>query len=420
MAEAGFRILNLTIPESIEFLRGGNVQRPDHDRDLLEGHCGTIEHMKLETQAVHAGREIDSATGALAPPIHLSTTFERSPCGGYPTGFSYSREGNPNRAALEQCLAALEGGREALAFASGLGVLTAVLQGLEPGDHIIAPDDVYYQMRVLIRDVFAKSQLGVSYVDMTDAAAIQSAVRPNTRLIWVETPSNPLLRITDLQTVAVIARKANAISICDSTFATPVLQRPFDSGMDMVMHSATKYLSGHSDVVGGVLITRFQNYLFERVRKAQYLGGGVPSPFDCWLTLRGLHTLPYRVRAQSEHAQCIANYLQAHSRVGAVHYPGLPQHPEHQLARRQMSGFGGMLSFEVRGGRSEAMAVAAAVKIFTRATSLGGPHSLIEHRASIEGPDSKTPENLLRISVGLEHPDDLIQDLSQALAVAAG
>lgn len=355
-------------------------------------------------------------TGAITPPIHLSSTFERSACGAYPTGFSYSREGNPNRLSLERCLAAIEGGTEALAFASGMGVLNAVLQGLEPGDHIIAPEDVYYGMRVLIREVFAKAQLEVSYVDMTDLNAARSAVRPSTRLLWVETPSNPLLRITDMAAIAEIGHAANAISICDSTFATPVLQQPFDFGIDMVMHSTTKYLSGHSDVVGGVLIAKHQNYLFERARKAQQYGGGVPSPFECWLTLRGLDTLPYRVRPQAEHAMHLAEYLRGHAAVERVQYPGLPDHPGHDLAARQMLGFGGMLSFQVRGGREEAMAIAARVRLFTRATSLGGPHSLIEHRASIEGPETKTPENLLRVSVGLEHPDDLIEDLAQALA----
>lgn len=368
--------------------------------------------MKLETQAVHAGRHVDAETGAITPPIHMSTTFERSPTGGYPTGFSYSREGNPNRAALEQCLAALDGGTEALMFGSGMAVLNAVLQGLEPGDHIIAPDDVYYALRVLIRDVFAKANLAVTYVDATNPDRIREAVRSSTRLIWVETPSNPMLRITDLAAIAAIAHRANAISICDSTFATPVLQRPLELGVDMVMHSTTKYLSGHSDAAGGVLITKFQNYLFERVRKAQHYAGAVPSPFDCWLTLRGLQTLPYRVRAQSRHGQQIAHFLESHAAVEAVHYPGLPTHPGHALAAKQMTGFGGMLSFQVRG---PAMEVAAAVRIFTRATSLGAPHSLIEHRASIEGPDTKTPANLLRLSIGLEHPDDLIDDLNQAL-----
>ena len=371
--------------------------------------------MKIETLAVHAGRSIDAATGAVTTPIHLSTTFERGPAGDYPSGFSYSRETNPNRQALEQCLAALEGGKEALAFSSGLAVITALLLGLEPGDHIVAPDDVYYGLRKLLSDVFAKSQLDVTFVDMSDADAVRGAVRPATRLVWIETPSNPLLKITDLAAVAGIGRQANAISVCDSTFATPVLQRPFESGIDMVMHSTTKYISGHSDVVGGALITRHDNYLFERARKAQIYGGAVPSPFDCWLTLRGVSTLPCRMIAQSQTAQKIATYLRAHPRVERIHYPAFADHPGHAIAARQMSGFGAMLSVQVRGGREEAMGVAARVRLFTRATSLGGTHSLIEHRASVEGPLSKLPQNLLRLSIGLENEDDLIADLDQAV-----
>jgi len=371
--------------------------------------------LKIETTAVHAGRRIDAATGAVTPPIQLSTTFERGPDGEYPRGFSYSREDNPNRRALEECLAALEGGKQALAFSSGMAVATAILQGLEPGDHILAPDDVYYGFRKLIGEVFAKAGLETDYVDMVDVQAVRSAVRPATRLVWVETPSNPLLKIADLSEIAAIARQAKAISVCDGTFATPVLQRPLDCGIDMVTHSTTKYIGGHSDVVGGALITRFDNYLFERARKSQQFGGAAPSPFDCWLTLRGVATLPYRVRAQSENAWQIAEFLGKHKAVEVVHYPGLPSHPGHLVAARQMSGFGGMLSVQVRGGREQATGVAARVRLFTRATSLGGPHSFIEHRASIEGPGTKTPQNLLRISVGLENVDDLIADLEQAL-----
>jgi cystathionine gamma-synthase len=372
--------------------------------------------LKIETTAVHAGRTIDAATGAVTPPIHLSTTFERDADGQYPRSYSYSREDNPNRRALEECLAALEGGKEALAFSSGLAVATAILQGLEPGDHILAPDDVYYGFRKLIGEVFAKSGLETDYIDMTDLQAVREAVRPATRLVWVETPSNPLMKITDLAAIAGIARQAKAISVCDSTFATPILQRPLDCGIDMVTHSTTKYIGGHSDVVGGALITRFDNYLFERARKSQKFGGAAPSPFDCWLTLRGVATLPYRVRAHSENALRIAEYLRNHRAVEAVHYPGLPTHPGHAIAARQMSGFGGMLSAQVRGGRDQAMGVAARVRLFTRATSLGGPHSFIEHRASIEGPGSKTPPNLLRMSIGLENSEDLIADLEQALS----
>lgn len=373
--------------------------------------------MKIETIAVHAGRSVDQSTGAVTPPIHLSTTFERAPDGEYPLEYSYSREGNPNRNALESCLAALEGGKEALTFSSGLAVATALMQGLEPGDHIIAPDDVYWGLRKVIHDVFGKWGVDVSYVDMTDVGALRDAVRSQTRLVWMESPSNPLMKITDLGAIAEIARKANAISVCDSTFATPVLQKPFDWNIDMVMHSTTKYISGHSDVVGGALITKFDNYLFERARKSQHYGGAVPSPFDCWLTLRGISTLPWRVRGHCENAMRVANFLGGHAAVERVLYPGLSEHPGHAIAARQMlGGFGGMLSFQVRGGRPEAMAVAAKVRIFTRATSLGGPHSLIEHRASIEGKDTRTPQNLLRLSVGLENAEDLIEDLDQALS----
>jgi cystathionine gamma-synthase len=374
-----------------------------------------ILKMKIETLAVHAGRRSDPATGAVTPPIHLSTTFERSPDGEYPLGFSYAREGNPTRQSLEECLAALEGGKEALAFSSGLAVATALLQGLEPGDHIIAPDDVYFGLRQVIGGVFAKWPLETSYVDMTDIAAMRAAIRPSTRLVLIETPSNPLMRITDLAAVARIAQDANAISVCDGTFTTPVLQRPLDCGVDMVWHSTTKYISGHSDVTGGALITRYDNYLFERARKSLMFGGAAPSPFDCWLTLRGVSTLPWRMRAHSGNAHAIVEFLQKHPAVERVHYPGLPEHPGHDIAGRQMSGWGGMLSFQVRGGREAAMAVAGRVRLFTRATSLGGPHSLIEHRASIEGSGTKTPQNLLRASIGLENSEDLIADLRQAL-----
>jgi cystathionine gamma-synthase len=250
---------------------------------------------------------------------------------------------------------------------------------------------------------------------MTNLVAVRTAVRPATRLVMIETPSNPLMKITDLAAVARIAREANAISVCDGTFTTPVIQRPLDCGVDMVWHSTTKYIGGHSDMVGGALITRYDNYLFERARKSLMFGGAAPSPFDCWLALRGVSTLPWRLRAHSENARAVAEFLQRHSAVAQVHYPGLPAHPGHEIARRQMSDWGGMLSFQLRGGRETAVAVAARLRLFTRATSLGGPHSLIEHRASIEGRDTKTPQNLLRASIGLEHSDDLIADLEQAL-----
>jgi len=318
---------------------------------------------------------------------------------------------------LEVCLADLEGGKEALAFSSGLAVATAVMQGLQPGDHILAPDDVYWGFRKVAGGVFERWPVDASYVDMTDLDAVHAALRPNTRLIWVETPSNPLLKVTDLAAIAGLARAAgpHVMTLCDGTFATPVLQRPFDFGIDLVAHSTTKYIGGHSDVIGGVLIARHPNYLFERARLAQKYGGAVPSPFDCWLTLRGIDTLPYRVRAQAENALRVARFLERHGAVEKVHYPGLEEHPGHRIAARQMSAFGGMLSFQVRGGRETAMAAAARCRLIIRATSLGGAHSLVEHRASVEGPDTRTPQNLLRLSIGLEHADDLMEDLDQAL-----
>ncbi len=378
--------------------------------------------MKIETRAVHAGRHIDPATGAVTPPIHLSTTFERSPEGDYPLGYSYSRQDNPNRHALEECLASLEGGKHAICFSSGLAVVTALVQGLEPGDHIIAPDDVYWGLRNVIGEVFGRWGIEISYVDMTNIDDFHAALRPATRLVWVETPSNPLMKVTDLASIAALTRMAgpNILTVCDGTFATPVLQQPLDCGIDMVAHSTTKYLGGHSDVVGGALIARQENYLFERARNSQRYGGSVPSPFDCWLTLRGIDTLPLRVRAQSENAMRVARFLDQHRAVEKVHYPGLPSHPGHDVAARQMSMFGGMLSCQVKGSREAALGVTAQCKLFIRATSLGGVHSLIEHRASVEGPATRTPQNLLRLSIGLEHADDLIADLEQALSTIPG
>jgi cystathionine gamma-synthase len=356
----------------------------------------------------------------VATPIHLSTTFERSKQADYPLGYIYSREDNPNRHALEECLASLEGGSAAISFSSGLAAVTAVIQGLEPGAHIVAPDDAYYGIRRVIGDLFAKWGLETSYVDMTNMDDFHAALRPNTRLVWVETPSNPLMKVTDLPMIAALTRMAGSqiLTVCDSTFATPVLQQPLECGIDMVMHSTTKYLGGHCDVMGGALITHGANPLFEHARKSQCYGGGVPSPFDCWLTLRGIETLPWRVRAQSENALRIAQFLEAQPAVEKVHYPGLPSHSGHKIAARQMSAFGGMLSFQVRGSSETALGVAARCELFTRATSLGGTHSLIEHRASVEGPETRTPQNLLRVSVGLEHIDDLIADLERALSAS--
>ena len=376
--------------------------------------------MRLETIAVHAGHEVDAATGAVAPAIHPSTTFERAPDGAYPRGHLYSRNSNPNRSALEACLAALEGGAAAAAFASGSAATSAVFQALAPGDHVVAPTDAYHGTLRLLRETFARWGLATTFVDMTEPGRVAEAVRPATKLVWVETPSNPLWKVVDLGAVAGIARGAGALLVCDNTTATPVLQSPFRLGADLILHATTKYLNGHGDVMGGAVVARDPDGLFARVRAVQASGGAVPSSFDCWLTLRGIRTLPLRVRAHSAHALAVAEFLARHPRVEAVHYPGLAAHPGHAVAARQMSGFGGMLSFEVRGGREAAMAVAARVRLVTRATSFGGTESLIEHRASIEGPESRTPEGLLRLSVGLEHPDDLIADLDQALTPGEG
>jgi cystathionine gamma-synthase len=250
---------------------------------------------------------------------------------------------------------------------------------------------------------------------MRDPENVRAALRPSTRMVWVETPSNPLLKVADIAVIAAIAHGAGALCVVDNTWATPVLQRPLDLGADLSIHATTKYLGGHSDVLGGAVVAREAGALFERVRFIQGNGGAVPAPFDCWLVLRGIRTLAYRVRAHAEHAMAVARFLASHPQIERVHYPGLESHPGHAVAARQMRGFGGMLSIEVRGGEPAAMALAARVKIFTRATSLGGTESLIEHRASVEGPESKTPPGLLRLSVGLEHPDDLIADLAQAL-----
>ena len=370
--------------------------------------------MKIETLAVHAGHTVDPATGAVAEPIYLSTTFERDIDGAYSRGFMYTRNNNPNREALERGISALEGGALAVAFSSGTGATMSIFQALAPGDHVLAHIDAYYGTSRLLREIFLRWGLQADFIDMSDLAAVKKALRPKTKLAWMETPSNPLLKIVDLAAVAQIVHGAGAICVCDNTWA-PVLQRPFDLGADFILHSTTKYFGGHCDVAGGIVVAKEDDGFSERIRIIQYEGGAVPSPFDCWLTLRGMRTLPWRMRAHSENAMKIAGFLAAHLRVARVHYPGLRSHSGHKIAARQMSMFGGMLSFEVKDGRNAAMSVAAKTRIFIRATSLGGVESLIEHRASIEGPGTTSPEGLLRLSIGLENADDLIEDLDQAL-----
>ena len=370
---------------------------------------------RFETLAVHAGHGVDPATGAVVDPIHLSTTFEREADGTYPRGYLYSRNGNPNRNGLETALAALEGGEACATFGSGLAAVTAIFQGLQPGDHVLAPLDIYHGTANVLKHLFAKWQVSASFVDMTQLDVVAAALQPNTRIVWIETPSNPLLQCVDIAALADMAHQAGARAIADNTFASPVLQRPLALGCDMVMHATTKYLGGRSDVLGGAVVSKLNDDAFAQVRTAQLFGGGVPSPFDCWLVMRSLPTLPYRIQAHCANAMKVAQFLDSHPKVSKVHYPGLENNAFHALAKKQMSGFGGMLSFEAKAGKEAAMAVAQHVEIFTRATSLGGVESLIEHRASIEGPDSKTPQGLLRVSVGLEHADDLIDDLAQAL-----
>jgi cystathionine gamma-synthase len=373
--------------------------------------------MKFETLAIHAGREPDPATGALREPIQLSTTFERGTDGSYPQGYFYSRSGNPNRTALERAVAALEGGGEAVAFASGSAATLAVFTLAAAGGRVVCSSDCYHGTAKQLREMLPRWGGTAEFVDTTDLDAVRRALEPGATLLWVETPSNPLLRVSDLAALAGLARSCGALLGCDNTFASPVLQQPFASGADLVMHSTTKYLGGHSDVLGGVVVVReAPSATLEALRTFQGAGGGVPSPFDCWLLLRSLPTLPLRVRQQSQSAMTVARYLAADRRVQQVNYPGLEQHPGHALAARQMhGGYGAVVSFQVPGGAAEALAVAARARLFTRATSLGGVESLIEHRASMEGPLSKTPPNLVRLSVGLENVADLVDDLDQAL-----
>lgn len=372
--------------------------------------------MNLETLAIQVTRFHDANASAVTTPIYLSTTYERDAEGNLPHGFLYTRGNNPNRDLLEKSLAALEGGTVGLAFGSGMAAISALFQALKPGDHVITTPFAYYAAQRLLVDVFEPWGLKFSLVDTSNIEEVEKAIRPTTKLFWLETPSNPLLYLTDLQALSRLAHSVGALCAVDNTWATPVLQNPIAFGADVVMHSTTKYFGGHSDVLGGALVLAQDGELAVRLRQIQNLTGGVPSPFDCWLITRGIQTMPLRVKAQSASALPIAQWLESHPAVERVHYPGLTSHPQHEIAKAQMkNGFGGMLSFEVRGGLPGAKKVAGALKVFTQATSLGGVESLIEPRKIYEGPDSPTPDGLLRVSVGLEHVDDLIADLNQAL-----
>jgi cystathionine gamma-synthase len=371
------------------------------------------------TRAAQASAGSHDDARAVAPPIYLSTTFERDDEGEYSGGFEYARPDNPNRRMLERALADLEGGADAAAFASGMAATMTLFQALKPGDHVVIAEDAYYGVRQMLDDVFVPWGLAVSYADCGDLGAIEAAMRPATRLVFVETPSNPTMQITDIAGAAALAHAHGAMLACDNTVATPVLQRPFEHGADLVVHATTKALSGNHDAMGGAVVTARDDAFWKAVRFRQGLCGAIPSPFASWLTLRGITSLVQRVRWQDDSALTIARFLATHSRVREVLHPGLPSHPGHDVAARQSSGAGGLFSVRIAGGRDAALDVAARVCLFRRATSFGGPESLIEHRASVEGPKSTTPDDLLRLAIGLEDPADLIGDLDRALNATA-
>ena len=370
---------------------------------------------QLQTISLHSGRQVDPTTGSVSPPLYTSTTFERDADGGFSRHYFYSRIDSPNRHSLEQCVADLEGGVEAVAFASGMAASMAVFQALAPGDHVVLHRDLYFGVRELVTTIFARWGLAHTFADMRNLDELRQACRPQTKLLWLETPTNPLIEVVDIRPVADVAHSLGVTLVCENTFATPVLQQPLSLGAHLVVHALTKYLSGHSDVLGGIVVLGEKTEFTDRIKTFQRVGGAVLSPFDSWLALRGLETLVPRVRMHCENARKVAAFLFTHPEVTKVHYPGLADDPGHAIASRQMKDFGGMLSFEVRGARAEAFAAAARLKLIVRATSLGGTHSLIEHRASIEGALTRSPESLLRLSVGLESADDLMADLDQAL-----
>nr|WP_051079711.1 aminotransferase class V-fold PLP-dependent enzyme [Methylosinus sp. LW4] len=374
-----------------------------------------------ETIAAQAVGRIAPSVGALIPPIHPSTTFERAPDNSFPEGRIYSRPDNPTYAAAAQTLNALEGGAETLLFSSGMAAATAVFLALDPGDHVIAPKVMYWALRGWLADFATRWGLRVDFVDLADATALEAAARPGeTRLVWVETPANPMWTISDIAAAAAIAHRAGARLAVDSTAASPVLTRPLSLGADLVVHSATKYLNGHSDVVAGAVVAARRDEFWDRIRMISARNGAVLGPFEAWLLQRGLRTLFLRVRAQSRSALELAERLATHEAVSEVLYPGLPAFPGHDVAQRQMhGGHGGMLSIRVRGGAAAAIATAAQVRIWKRATSLGGVESLIEHRASVEGPGTPVPDDLLRLSTGIESTSDLFEDLARALDSAA-
>jgi cystathionine gamma-synthase len=372
----------------------------------------------FETRAIHAGQPADPATGAVMVPVYLSSTFAQDAVGKH-RGFEYGRTGNPTRAALEQCLASLEGASRGLAFASGMAAEDAILRLLGPGDHIVIPTDAYGGTWRLVARVHAPAGMEYTAADLADLESLAAAWRPETKMVWVETPSNPLLSIVDIAAVAAFAHERGALVVVDNTFATPYLQQPIALGADLVVHSTTKYLGGHSDVVGGFVATN-RAPLAENLAFLQNAVGAVPGPFDSFLVLRGVKTLPVRMDRHCAHAAAVAAFLERHPAVDRVLWPGLPTHPGHDLAARQMRDFGGMVSFTLTGGEEAALAVVGATRLFTLAESLGGVESLIEHpgrmtHLSVAGSTNEVPASLVRISVGLETLDDLLADLAQAL-----
>jgi len=374
--------------------------------------------LKPRTIAAQALGAIEPQTRGVALPVHVSTTYIRDPDNQYRTGYSYGRPDNATVRQTEAVIAALEGAHEAMLFASGMAAATSVVLALPPGSHVVAPQVCYWGFRDWLINEAPLFGYQVDLADMTSLDAIRAAVKPDTKLVWVETPSNPLWGITDIAAVAAIAHTAGAMLGIDSTAATPVFTQPLSLGADIVMHSATKYLNGHSDVIAGALAVAQESVLWTRIRQVRAHHGAIVGPFEAWLLLRGLRTLEVRVKAATESAGVLAQRFANHQAVSAVLYPGLPSHPGHAVAAKQMSGFGGMLSIRVQAGERAAIDAAARVELWKRATSLGGVESLIEHRASIEGPGSPCPTDLLRLSVGLEDVDDLYNDLDRALRAA--
>ena len=371
---------------------------------------------KFETIAIKSTENKYSDSAPVSTPIYLSSTYKRNSDGSYANDLVYSRTNNPNRAIVEESIAILENGKHAYAFSSGMAAVSAVFQSLKTGDHILLPDDIYFAIKKLMAEVFKRWNLTYDLVDMTNYELVKKAIKPNTSLIWVESPSNPQLKLSDISAISEIAHQNKAICVVDNTWLTPVFQNPLELGADIVVHSTTKYFGGHSDVIGGCVVMN-DEIIAEKIKNIQVLSGAVPAPFDCWLIARGIQTLHLRIKKQSKNALKLAKYLENHPKIEKVNYPGLQSHPQHLLAKKQQKkGFGAMLSVLIKGTESETTAIAAKLAYFTLATSLGGVESLVEHRKSVEGPDSPTPYNLLRISVGIEHIDDLIADWKNALS----